>query len=160
MLGVKLICVGKLKERYLQEALEEYRKRLGAYCKLEIVELPEQRLPESPSTKEMDAALLREAVEIQKQIPQGAVCIALCIEGAMLSSEDLAERLRDWANSGKSRLCLVIGGSCGLHRQVKERATLRLSMSRMTFPHHLARVMVAEQLYRGFSILEGSRYHK
>lgn len=160
MLGVKLICVGRLKERYLQEAMEEYGKRLRSLCRFAVVEIPEQRLPEDPSVKEIDAALLREAAVIEKQIPQGAVCVALCIEGKPLSSEDLADRLRNWANSGRSRLCLVIGGSFGLHARVKARADLQISMSRMTFPHHLARVMAAEQLYRGFSILEGSRYHK
>ncbi len=160
MLGVRLICVGKLKERYLLEAVREYQKRLGAYCKFELVELPEQRLPDAPSPKEIEAALLREAAEIQKQIPAGAVTTALCIEGDLLSSEKLAQRLQDWANAGKSRLCLVIGGSFGLHSQIKQQAALRLSMSRMTFPHHLARVMVMEQIYRAFSILEGSRYHK
>ena len=160
MLGVRLLCVGKLKERYFQEAVAEYQKRLAAYCKFEIIELPEERLPEQPAPQEIERALSREAGEIARHIPPGAAVAALCVEGETLSSEEFAGAIRRWTNAGKSRICLVIGGSWGLHPTVKTVAQLRLSMGRMTFPHHLARVMAAEQLYRAFTILEGKRYHK
>lgn len=160
MLSVKLICVGKMKEKHYISAFEEYRKRLGAYCKFELVELAEQRLPENPSEKEISVALEKEAVEIEKQIPSGAVLCAMCIEGHMKSSTELAEIFEKWKNSGKSKFCFIIGGSFGLSDRIKNQADLRLSMSRMTFPHHLARVMVGEQIYRAFTIIEGSKYHK
>ncbi|MBR2879791.1 MAG: 23S rRNA (pseudouridine(1915)-N(3))-methyltransferase RlmH [Oscillospiraceae bacterium] len=160
MLSVKLICVGKMKEKHYISAFEEYRKRLGAYCKFELLELSEQRLPENPSEKEIYAALEKEATEIEKQIPSGAALCAMCIEGDMKSSPELASVFEKWTNSGKSKFCFVIGGSRGLSERIKSHADLRLSMSRMTFPHHLARVMVGEQIYRAFTIIEGSKYHK
>lgn len=160
MLGIKLICVGKLREKYYIEAFREYAKRLGAYCKWECVELTEQRLPEEPSEKEIAAALEREGAEILRSIPSDAWVCALCVEGKLLPSEEIASLIAARENSGKPKLCFLIGGSFGLSETVKRRADLRLSMSPMTFPHHLARVMLAEQIYRGFKILEGSRYHK
>jgi 23S rRNA (pseudouridine1915-N3)-methyltransferase len=160
MLGVKLICVGKMREKHYVEALKEYEKRLTPFCRLEIEELPECRLPENPSAGEIAAALDREAGQILTRIPAGAWVCALCIEGEMRSSEELAELLRRLTVGGVSRAVFLIGGSCGLHERVKARADERLSMSRMTFPHHLARVMLAEQLYRAFSILSGGKYHK
>lgn len=160
MLGVKLICVGKLKETYYMDAVAEYTKRLRVYCKFELAELPECRLGDNPSEKEIASALEREAHEIEKQIPSGAVVIALCIEGSKKSSAELAELIERWASSGKSRLCFVIGGSFGMHNSIKQRADCRLSMSDMTFPHHLARVMLVEQIYRSFTIQAGTRYHK
>lgn len=160
MLAVRLICVGKLGEKFWAEAVREYEKRLSAYCKLEIVELPEQRLPQTPSQGEIAQALEKEAALIEGKIPQGAAVIALCVEGKELSSEQLSDYLTRLTVTGTSRLCLVIGGSCGLSDTVKARAALRLSMSPMTFPHHLARVMVLEQLYRALSIAAGSKYHK
>lgn len=160
MLSVKLICVGRLREKYLIEAFQEYSKRLGAYCKWECLELNEQRLPDEPSEKEIDAALEKEGAEILKAIPSDAWVCALCVEGRQMPSEGMASLIADRENSGKPRLCFLIGGSYGLSDTVKHRADQRLSMSQMTFPHHLARVMLAEQVYRGFKILEGSRYHK
>ena len=160
MLGVKLICTGKLRERYYIEAFQEYAKRLGAYCKWECAEIPEQRLPEEPSEKEIAAALEKEGAEILRAIPADAFVCALCVEGKLMPSEGMAEMIKARENSGKPRLCFVVGGSYGLSETVKRRADQRLSMSPMTFPHHLARVMLAEQIYRGFKILEGSRYHK
>ena len=160
MISVKLICVGKMKEKHYISAFDEYKKRLGAYCKFELIELPEQRLGENPSEKEIAAALEKEAAEIEKQIPSGAAVCAMCIEGEMYSSTDLASRFQKWMSSGKSKICFVIGGSFGMSSKVKSAADLRLSMSRMTFPHHLARVMVGEQIYRAFTIIEGSKYHK
>lgn len=160
MLSVRLICVGKLGEKFWAEAVKEYAKRLAAYCKLEIVELPEQRLPQEPSAGEIAQALDKEAALIEARIPQGAAVIALCVEGKPMSSEQLADYLGKLTVSGTSRVCLLIGGSCGLSGRVKQRAALRLSMSPMTFPHHLARVMVLEQLYRALNIAAGGKYHK
>ena len=160
MLTVKFICVGRMRERFYIEAFEEYRKRLGAYCRLECIEPGEQRLPERPSQAEIDAALEREAREIEKQLPPDAYVVALCVEGREMPSEFMAQLLSERENSGKPKLCFVIGGSFGLADCIKKRADFQLSMSKMTFPHHLARVMLAEQLYRGYKIKEGSRYHK
>ena len=160
MLAVKLICVGKVKEKFFMEALEEYFKRLKAYCRLELTEIAEQRLSERPSEKEIAAALNREAQEILKNIPGDAYAVALCVEGRQMPSEGMGELINEREGSGKPKLCFVIGGSYGLSPLVKARADRKLSMSQMTFPHHLARVMLAEQLYRGFKINEGSRYHK
>ena len=152
MLSIRLICVGKLKEKFYLEACREYEKRLGTLCRLEILQLDEE--PDRPG------ALAKEAEKIRAAIPPGSYVIAMCIEGEALSSEGLAERLRRLQNSGVSRLCILIGSSRGLDEGLKGEADLRLSMSPMTFPHHLARVMVLEQVYRGLSILAGSKYHK
>ena len=160
MQKVTIICVGKMKEKFYTDAAAEYVKRLGRHCKLEILELPEQRLSESPGQAEIDGALAREAAAISEKLPKGGAVIAMCIEGKTMSSEELAQKFSRFANEGKSQLTFLIGGSVGLHRSLKEQADLRLSMSPMTFPHHLARVMLLEQIYRGYQILEGSRYHK
>ena len=160
MLNVTFLCVGKMKEAHYIAAFEEYRKRLGAYCRFTLAEIPEQRLPESPSDKEIAAALEREAVETEKAIPQGAYVIALCVEGKQMSSPALARHIGDLQTAGQSRLCCIVGGSCGLSERIKQRADLRLSMSEMTFPHHLFRVMLAEQVYRALNIAGGGKYHK
>ena len=152
MLGVRLICVGRLGEKFWAQAVKEYEKRLGAYCKLEIIELPEQRLPQTPSEGEIAQALDREAALIESRIWPGAAVIAMCVEGKTMSSEQLADYFSRLTVSGTSKICLLIGGSCGLSERVKQRAALRLSMSPMTFPHHLARVMVLEQVYRALNI--------
>ena len=152
MLNIRLICVGKLKERFYLEACREYEKRLSALCRLEILQLDEA--PDRPD------GLKREAERIRAAIPQGSYVIAMCIEGKALSSEGLAGRLQELQTGGVSRICMVIGSSRGLDEAIKETAQLRLSMSPMTFPHHLARVMVLEQIYRSLSILAGSKYHK
>ena len=160
MLRIRLVCVGKLKEKFYSDAAQEYLKRLSAYCKIETDELPETRQSERPSPAELDAALKSEGADILARLPKSAAVVALCIEGAQEDSPGLAELLRKHSESGDKSLCFVIGGSNGLHQTVKERADLKLSMSRMTFPHHLARIMLLEQLYRGFKILEGGKYHK
>jgi 23S rRNA (pseudouridine1915-N3)-methyltransferase len=152
--------VGKLKEKFYREAVEEYTKRLSAYCKLELVELPEVKLPQSPSQGEIDAALAKEGDAIRAKIPQNSSVVALCVEGKPRSSEELAGLIRTWEHTAAKHLVFVIGGSYGLHPSVKAGAWLKLSMSPMTFPHHLARVMVLEQIYRAFKINEGSSYHK
>lgn len=160
MLNVKLVCVGKMKERFFVDAFDEYRKRLGAYCRFELLEIPEQRLGDNPSPREIELALERERAELEKQLTPSAAVIAMCIEGNLMSSEGLARRLSGFASSGKSRVIFIVGGSFGLSPEIKRRADLRLSMSPMTFPHHLARVMLCEQIYRAFTINEGGKYHK
>ena len=160
MLNVKLICVGKMREKFYIDAFAEYAKRLQAYCRLELLEIAEQRLGDRPSEKEIAAALEREGQEILKAVPPDAYLTALCVEGRQMPSEGMAELIAARENSGRPKLCFVIGGSYGLSPSVKARADRKLSMSQMTFPHHLARVMLAEQLYRGFKINEGSMYHK
>ena len=160
MLTVKLICVGKLKEKFYMDACAEYRKRLSAYCHFELQELAESRLSDAPAEKEIAAALDREAADILKAVPAGSYLVPLCIEGKTMPSEDVARLIAEREGSGRPKLCFVIGGSYGLSPAVKSRADLKLSMSPMTFPHHLARVMLLEQIYRGFKINEGSRYHK
>ncbi len=160
MIQVKLICVGRMREKYFMEAFAEYAKRLQAYCRLDLAEIAEQRLPDRPSDREIAAALEREGQEILKAVPADAYVAALCVEGRQMPSEGMAALIAERESSGKPKLCFIIGGSFGLAPMVKARADRRLSMSQMTFPHHLARVMLIEQLYRGFKINEGSQYHK
>ena len=160
MLSIKIICIGKLKERFYTEASAEYLKRLGAYAKVEIIELSEARRSAEPSEKETETALKSEGEAVLSRIPPGAAVVAMCIEGRQYSSEDMAELLNSAAVGGQSKVCFIIGGSDGLHPSVKARADVKMSMSRMTFPHHLARVMLLEQIYRAFKINEGGRYHK
>ena len=160
MQKVTVLCVGKLKEKFYMDAAAEYAKRLSRFCKLELVELPEERLPEDPSPAQIEAALLKEAAAIRAKLPAGASLIALCVEGDLRSSEALARQMAAWASQGVGQLVFLIGGSFGLHPSIKGSAKLRLSMSPMTFPHHLARVMVLEQIYRAYQINAGTRYHK
>ena len=160
MQKVSIICVGKLKEKFYAEASAEYIKRLSRFCKLEILELPEDRLPDDPSPAQIEAALSKEADNIRAKLPASAYIIAMCVEGKTRSSEELARLMADSANQGASHVVFLIGGSFGLHPSVKELATVRLSMSPMTFPHHLARVMLLEQIYRAYQINAGSKYHK
>ena len=160
MVNVTLICVGKMKEKFYIEAAAEYVKRLAGYCRLNIVELPEQKLSQNPSRGEIDAALAREAEAIRAKLPPSASIVAMCIEGKLRSSEELAKLVGDWELSSAKHLVFLIGGSFGLHPSIKQEAWVKLSMSPMTFPHHLARVMLLEQIYRAFKIREGSGYHK
>ncbi len=160
MLAVKLICAGKLREKFYIEAFREYEKRLAAFCRFETVEVPEVKTLEDPSEAEVVGALEKEARAILEKIPQGAYVIALCVEGTKFSSEELAKLVAERALAGDSRLCFIIGSSNGLHPSVKQRAEVRLSVSDMTFPHHLFRVMLAEQIYRAFTINAGRKYHK
>lgn len=160
MLSIRLVCVGKLREQFFIDAFNEYSKRLSAYCKFECAELNETKLGSSPSDKEIAAALDKEAADIERALGKDAYVIAMCVEGMQLKSEDLAQKISSLAVSGRGRICFVIGGSFGISPRIKQRADMRLSMSEMTFPHHLARVMLAEQIYRAFKISEGSKYHK
>lgn len=160
MLNIKLICVGKLREKFYIDAFAEYSRRLSAYCKFECVELNETKLGDAPSDREIANALDKESLDIERAIPKDAYVIAMCVGAKQMKSEELAEKLCSLAVSGRARICFLIGGSFGLSERIKARADLRLGMSEMTFPHHLARVMLSEQIYRSFKINEGSRYHK
>ena len=160
MQRVTVLCVGKLKEKFYLEAAAEYVKRLQRFCKLELVELPESRLPESPSPAEVQRALAAEAVAIRERLPRGGAIIALCIEGKPCSSVELSRRMEELAVAGKTQLTFLIGGSVGLDEGLKRQADWRLSMSPMTFPHHLARIMLLEQIYRAYQISAGTKYHK
>jgi 23S rRNA (pseudouridine1915-N3)-methyltransferase len=155
MRRVKLICFGKLKEPYWRAACAEYEKRLQAYCKLEIIELAPAALPDSPSAAQIEQALAIEAQAAQVKIPKGASVAALCVEGEQRSSEQFAAWLE-----GQSEIVLLIGSSYGMHEALKKQAQLKLSLSDMTFPHQLARIMLLEQLYRASQIQSGGKYHK
>lgn len=160
MFHITLITVGKLKERYYAAAADEYIRRLGAYCKFELIELPECRLPDDPNGTQIAAGLAREAEQIEAKLPRGAWFCVLTPEGTELSSEGLAERLQAEKLNGRSAACFLIGSSFGIDVRIKRMADFRLSFSKMTFPHHLMRVMALEQLYRAESILAGTKYHK
>ena len=160
MFSITLICMGKLKERFYTEAAAEYAKRLKAYCDFQLIELPECRLPEDPNDAQIAQGLQKEAELIRAKIPKGSFFCVLTPEGRLLSSEQLADTLRQVKGSGRSNACFLIGSSFGIDPSIKAMADLKLSMSTMTFPHHLARVMALEQLYRAESIQAGTKYHK
>lgn len=160
MSKIKLIVMGQLSDRYYREAADEYIKRMSRNSPVTETELKCVKLPDDPSDKEIASALEREAELILSEIPKRAFVCAMCIEGKQLSSEELAERIHQSESNGISELCFIIGSSYGLDERVKARADMRLSMSRMTFPHKLARVMLLEQLYRAGEINQGKKYHK
>ena len=159
MINVKLIALGNLKENYLREAFSEYSKRLGGLCRFEMIELKEHKLPDSPSDSEIDAALEEEGKRILSLLSPRAYKIALCVEGKQLSSEDFAKKI-DTASAERGELVFIIGSSFGLSDKVKASCDLRLSISEMTFPHQLMRVVMAEAIYRALNILKGTKYHK
>lgn len=159
MIKLTIIALGKLKEKYLQDACNEYKKRLGRYCNLEVIELEPVRLSEKPTAAEVKSALAKEADLIIKKIPQNAEIYTLCVEGKQLSSEKFAENIADSQNFGKN-ITFIIGSSYGLSDTIKAMSKLKLSFSAMTFPHQLFRTMLLEQIYRAFKINEGSTYHK
>lgn len=160
MFQITLIAMGKLKEKFYLSAAAEYEKRLKGYCDFKILELPEVRLPEDPSPVQIQQGLEKEAQILLERLPKGCFFCVLTPEGKLLSSEKLAQTLREVKLSGKSSGVFLIGSSFGIAQRVKDRADLLLSMSPMTFPHHLARIMVLEQLYRAEAIQAGSKYHK
>ncbi|MBE6580778.1 MAG: 23S rRNA (pseudouridine(1915)-N(3))-methyltransferase RlmH [Ruminococcaceae bacterium] len=159
MLHIRLIALGNLKESYWRCAVAEYEKRLGAFAKVDIVELKEYRLPESPSPAEIAAALEREADAILNAVPQRSFLVALCVEGKQFSSPELTDQLSHVMRQNGA-LTLVIGSSHGLSARVKSAADLRLSVSKLTFPHQMMRVLLLETVYRSLSILHGTKYHK
>jgi 23S rRNA (pseudouridine1915-N3)-methyltransferase len=160
MFEITLITMGKLKEKFYLSAAEEYTKRLKGYCKFQLLELPEHRLPDSPSQAEILAGLEKEADLIISKIPKGAWFCVFTPEGKNLSSEEFAAKLKEVKLSGKSSACFLIGSSFGMADRIKQLADFKLSMGKMTFPHHLARIMVLEQIYRAEAIQSGSKYHK
>ena len=159
MMKVDIIALGKLKEKYLRDASDEYAKRLSRYCDLKITELSPVALSDNPSENEISNALLKEREMISRAIPKDSFIVALCIEGKEISSEELAYVFKEKANEGK-RICFIIGSSYGLSGEIKKFADMRLSVSKMTYPHQLFRIMLLEQTYRAFKINEGSTYHK
>ena len=160
MFEITLIAMGKLKEKFYLSAAAEYEKRLKGYCKFQILELPEVRLPDDPSPAEISAGLEKEAETILNKLPKNCWLCVFTPEGKILSSEDFAGKLKDVKLTGKSSACFLIGSSFGISPRIKEKADFQLSMGRMTFPHHLARIMVLEQIYRAEAIQAGSKYHK
>ena len=160
MQKMTIICTGKLKEKFYLDAAAEYAKRLSRFCTLTILELPEERLPESPSPAQIEAALAREADAVRAKLPAGCLLIAMCVEGQERSSEALARYLAEAAARGAGHIVFLIGSSYWMHPSLNQQADLRLSMSPMTFPHHLLRVMLLEQIYRAYQINAGSKYHK
>lgn len=160
MIKIKVIALGKLKEKYLRDAVEEYLKRLSAYSKTEILEIEPTRLSDNPSAAEIQKALDGEAEQILKKIPDGSLVVALCIEGKQYSSEEFNKVLDSYISKGASSIVFIIGSSYGLSDKIKSLAGIKLSFSKMTFPHQLFRVMLLEQIYRNFKISDGSKYHK
>ena len=161
MIKINIICIGKIKEKYFADAIAEYSKRLGAFCKFDITELAEEKIRDNnPNQSQIDEVLRAEGRSILKKISPSDYVEALCIEGKLISSEELSKTLDSLAVSGKSTVSFVIGGSYGLSGEVKSRADLRLSMSRMTFPHTMARMILTEQIYRAFEISTNGKYHK
>lgn len=161
MIRVNIICIGKIKEKYFTEAINEYAKRLSAFCKFSVVELAEEKIrSNSPNQSQIDEVISAEGKRILQKIGQSDYAAAMCIEGKLLSSEELSKTLDNVSISGKSTVDFIIGGSYGLSDEVKKRADLRLSMSRMTFPHQMARMILSEQIYRAFEISTNGKYHK
>lgn len=160
MVKIRLICVGQLKEKFWQAAFNEYKKRLGAFCSFELVEVDECKIKNDPSSAEISQCLEREGEKILSKISGKSYVIALCIEGDGLSSTQFAKHLENIFTNQTSEIVFIIGSSFGLSQNIKARADFLLSMSSMTFPHQLARVMLCEQIYRAFGIMSGSKYHK
>lgn len=157
---VSIIAVGKLKEKYLRMGVEEYVKRLSRYCKLEIIEVPDEKVPDNMSQAEEDNVKNREGQKILSNIKNNTYVIALAIEGKQYSSEEMSGKIEKLGLQGKSHITFIIGGSIGLSKEVLERADEPISFSKMTFPHQLMRLVLLEQGYRWFKIMKGEPYHK
>ena len=160
MLSVNIICIGKIKEKYWTDAIAEYSKRLRAFCKFSIIELDEEKTYQNPNPSQIESILNAEGKRILSALTKGSFVVPMCIEGKSLSSEELAAKLGDIPLCGKSSVDFIIGGSWGLSPEVKAKSDLRLSMSKMTFPHQMARVVLCEQIYRAFEINSNGQYHK
>ncbi|AKC74912.1 MULTISPECIES: 23S rRNA (pseudouridine(1915)-N(3))-methyltransferase RlmH [Staphylococcus] len=157
---ITILAVGKLKEKYWKQAISEYEKRLSAYSKIEIIEVPDEKAPENMSDKEIEQVKEKEGQRLLAKIKPQATVITLEIQGKMLSSEGLAEEMQRRMTQGQSDFVFVIGGSNGLHENVLQRSNYALSFSKMTFPHQMMRVVLIEQVYRAFKIMRGEAYHK
>ena len=160
MINITVAAVGRIKEKFYTEAVEEYSKRLRRYCKLNIVEVKDEPTPDNPSDREREIVLNSEGKRLLEKIPKSAYVVALCIEGKNMPSERFAEFIQNTATEGKGEIVFVIGGSMGICEEIKKRADFKLSFSEMTFPHQLMRVILLEQIYRAFNIAEGGKYHK
>ncbi|GEN31197.1 23S rRNA (pseudouridine1915-N3)-methyltransferase [Cerasibacillus quisquiliarum] len=159
-MNITIVSVGKLKEKYLKQGIAEYLKRLSAYAKVKIIEVPDEKAPESLSASEEQEVKQKEGDRILAKVTPDTYVITLDLQGKMLTSEQLAEKLEDLATYGKSKITFVIGGSLGLSDDVRKRSDYALSFSKMTFPHQLMRLILLEQIYRGFKIMQGEPYHK
>ena len=159
-MNITIIALGKLKEKYMRDFSEEYQKRLSTYCRLNIIELSPKKLPDSPSQSEINNALEEEARQIKAKIPSGAYVFSMCIEGKQMSSTEFSQKISNLAVDGKSNIVFILGSSFGLSEEIKELSDSNFSLSEMTFPHQMARVMLLEQLYRAFQISSGGKYHK
>ncbi len=157
---IRIICLGKIKEKYLKEGIDEYAKRLGRFCKFEVCELPDIKIPENPSEAECNKVLVEEGEAVLKKISKDSFVIALCVEGKAMSSEELAAKISSVTLMGRSNIDFIIGGSLGLSESVKKRSDMRLSFSSFTFPHQLMRLILTEQIYRAFKINANEEYHK
>lgn len=160
MINITIIALGKLKEKYMREFSEEYIKRLSAYCKLNVIELTPKNLPDNPSETEIINALNTESQMIKAKIPQGAYIYSMCIEGKQTPSVKFSNKLSNLAVNGKSNIVFILGSSFGLSDEIKSLSDEKFSMSEMTFPHQMARIMLLEQIYRAFQIMNGGKYHK
>ncbi|HSH36697.1 23S rRNA (pseudouridine(1915)-N(3))-methyltransferase RlmH [Schnuerera sp.] len=159
-MNIKIIAVGKIKEKYIREGIKEYSKRLSKYCNLEIIEVADEKAPEKLSKKDMEIIKNKEGAKLLSKIPQNSFIISLEIEGKEISSEELSKKMKDIMISGINDITFIIGGSLGLSQEVRNKANYKLSFSKMTFPHQLMRVILLEQIYRGFRIMRGEPYHK
>lgn len=159
-MNIKIITVGKIKEKYLKLGIEEFLKRLSKYCKLEIIEIDDEKAPENLSDKEMENIKVKEGNKILSNIKDNAYVMALAIDGKNLSSEELADKINNLSIMGKSNIVFIIGGSLGLSKEVLNRADFKLSFSKMTFPHQLMRLILLEQIYRSYRIIKNEPYHK
>lgn len=160
MINITLIVLGKLKEKYMKDFSAEYEKRLSAYCKLNVIELEPVKLSDNPSEQEISNALLKETQMIKSKIPKNSFVFSMCIEGKQMSSEEFSKKIEDIGLSGKNNITFVIGSSFGLSNEIKQMSDFKFSMSKMTFPHKLARIMLTEQIYRALSITNNGKYHK
>lgn len=159
-MNIRIVAVGKIKEKYIQEGIKEFTKRLSRYCTLDIIEIDDEKAPENLSEKEMEIVKTKEGERILSKIPQNSFIISLEIKGKQLSSEELSKKIEDLMVNGTNDICFVIGGSLGLSTDVSNRSDYKLSFSKMTFPHQLMRLILLEQVYRGWRIMKGEPYHK
>ena len=160
MININFIVLGKLKEKYMKDFSAEYEKRLSGYCKLTVTELEPVKLSDNPSEQEIKNALAKETQMIKAKISKNSFVFSMCIEGKQMSSEELSKKLEDIALSGKNNITFIIGSSFGLSDEIKQMSDYKFSMSKMTFPHKLARIMLTEQVYRALSITNNAKYHK
>lgn len=157
---IRIVSVGRIKEKFMQEGIKEYSKRLSRYCSLEIIEVEDEKAPENLSNKEMDQVKEKEGEKILSKIPANSYIISLEIKGKSLTSEEFSEKIESLMIEGINDITFIIGGSLGLSKEVLQKSNLKLSFSKMTFPHQLIRVILLEQIYRGFRIMKGEPYHK